>query len=56
MIGSHSDAWAFGAIDAGSGTATVLEIAKAFGKLKTEGSYDCNMYHVSIFTVVRFDL
>ncbi|XP_072045881.1 glutamate carboxypeptidase 2-like [Amphiura filiformis] len=35
IIGNHRDAWGFGAIDPSSGTASMLEISKAFGEMKT---------------------
>jgi len=37
ILGSHYDAWAFGAVDPNSGTAMILEVAKAFGQLAREG-------------------
>ncbi|KAJ8047818.1 Glutamate carboxypeptidase 2 [Holothuria leucospilota] len=37
IIGNHRDAWAFGAIDPSSGTASMMEIARAFGQLKKDG-------------------
>jgi N-acetylated-alpha-linked acidic dipeptidase len=38
-IGNHRDAWTFGAIDPISGMATLTEIARAFGRLYTEGKW-----------------
>ena len=38
LIGNHRDAWTFGGADPSSGTATMLEVAKALGWLKTKGS------------------
>ncbi|XP_041461440.1 N-acetylated-alpha-linked acidic dipeptidase 2-like [Lytechinus variegatus] len=37
IIGNHRDAWGLGSIDPTSGTASVLEISRVFGKLKREG-------------------
>lgn len=37
LLGNHRDAWAFGAADASSGTAALIEISKKLGELKTEG-------------------
>lgn len=37
IMGNHIDAWAFGAIDPSSGTAAVLEVARAFGELTKTG-------------------
>lgn len=34
IIGSHRDAWTFGAADPGSGTAILVELARVFGDLK----------------------
>ena len=37
VLGNHHDAWVFGAVDPGSGTATMLETARAFGELIRTG-------------------
>jgi N-acetylated-alpha-linked acidic dipeptidase len=37
VLGNHHDAWVFGAVDPGSGTATMLETARAFGELARAG-------------------
>ena len=37
VLGNHHDAWVFGAVDPGSGTATMLETARAFGELVRAG-------------------
>ncbi|XP_030850177.1 N-acetylated-alpha-linked acidic dipeptidase 2-like [Strongylocentrotus purpuratus] len=37
ILGNHRDAWALGAVDPTSGTATLMEVSRAFGKLKQEG-------------------
>eukprot|EP01118_Nematostelium_gracile_P010270 TRINITY_DN3521_c0_g1_i2.p1 TRINITY_DN3521_c0_g1~~TRINITY_DN3521_c0_g1_i2.p1 ORF type:complete len:721 (-),score=152.80 TRINITY_DN3521_c0_g1_i2:96-2045(-) len=37
VIGNHRDAWVFGAVDPNSGTATLLEVARAFGTLLQQG-------------------
>ncbi|XP_071509915.1 glutamate carboxypeptidase 2-like [Diadema antillarum] len=37
LIGNHRDAWAFGAIDPGSGTAAMLEISRAMSVQMTSG-------------------
>ena len=37
MLGNHRDAWVFGAIDPSSGTATLLEVARAFGEMVKGG-------------------
>ena len=31
MMGNHRDAWGFGALDPGSGTAQMMEVAMFFG-------------------------
>ena len=36
-MGNHRDAWGFGAIDASGGTAAMVEIARAFGKMLKQG-------------------
>ena len=35
LIGSHRDAWAFGAIDATSAIAVTMEISRALGKYRS---------------------
>jgi N-acetylated-alpha-linked acidic dipeptidase len=37
VMGNHRDAWVFGAVDPNSGTATMLEAARAFGQLLKQG-------------------
>ncbi|ARA94182.1 glutamate carboxypeptidase [Rhodothermaceae bacterium RA] len=37
ILGSHYDAWAFGAVDPNGGTAMLLTLAEALGTLATEG-------------------
>ncbi|XP_077994025.1 N-acetylated-alpha-linked acidic dipeptidase 2-like [Glandiceps talaboti] len=37
LLGNHRDAWVFGAVDPSSGTAVMLELTKAFGKLVKGG-------------------
>nr|AJD23166.1 glutamate carboxypeptidase 2 [Onygena corvina] len=37
ILGSHRDAWCFGAVDSGGGTALLLEVARVFGELKARG-------------------
>jgi N-acetylated-alpha-linked acidic dipeptidase len=37
MLGNHHDAWVYGAVDPGSGTATMLETARALGELARQG-------------------
>ncbi len=37
MLGNHHDAWVFGAVDPGSGTATMLETARALGEMAKDG-------------------
>ena len=37
VMGNHRDAWVFGAVDPNSGTATMLETARAFGELLKTG-------------------
>jgi N-acetylated-alpha-linked acidic dipeptidase len=38
VIGNHRDAWVYGAVDPNSGTASMLELARALGKLAKEGN------------------
>jgi N-acetylated-alpha-linked acidic dipeptidase len=37
IVGNHRDAWVFGATDPSSGSATLLEVVRSFGKLKSMG-------------------
>lgn len=37
ILGNHHDAWVYGAADPGSGTATILETARALGELARTG-------------------
>jgi len=37
ILGNHHDAWVYGAVDPASGTASMLETARAFGQLLKEG-------------------
>lgn len=37
MLGNHHDAWVFGAVDPGSGTAAMLETARSLGELVRSG-------------------
>ena len=37
IVGNHYDAWCFGAVDPGSGTAVLLEVMRVFGDLKKLG-------------------
>ena len=64
LIGNHRDAWVFGGIDPSSGTACIMEVAKALGQRYKQGrkqtclNYVCgflrepgqlNFVHVSTF-------
>jgi len=37
ILGNHRDAWVFGGVDPSSGTASLMETARAFGELKRSG-------------------
>ena len=37
LIGNHRDAWVFGGIDPSSGTACMMEVAKALGQKYKQG-------------------
>ena len=39
MLGNHRDAWVFGAADPNSGTAVLMELARAFSELRQTGMY-----------------
>ena len=41
LMGNHRDAWVFGGIDPSSGTACLMEIAKAFGVKYSKGKTVC---------------
>ena len=38
LLGNHRDAWAFGGVDPSSGTASMLELSRALGELKKNGT------------------
>jgi N-acetylated-alpha-linked acidic dipeptidase len=37
VLGNHRDAWVFGGVDPSSGTASLMEMTRAFGKMAKEG-------------------
>jgi N-acetylated-alpha-linked acidic dipeptidase len=37
VLGNHHDAWVFGGVDPSSGTASMMEMTKAFGELRRRG-------------------
>jgi N-acetylated-alpha-linked acidic dipeptidase len=37
LLGTHHDAWTFGGVDPGTGTATLLEVARSLGELRRAG-------------------
>jgi len=37
VMGNHHDAWVFGGVDPSSGTASLMEMTRAFGRMKREG-------------------
>ena len=37
VMGNHRDAWVFGGVDPSSGTASMIELTRAFGELKKQG-------------------
>lgn len=37
VMGNHRDAWEFGGVDPSSGTASMMEMTRAFGELKKQG-------------------
>ncbi|XP_070565284.1 putative N-acetylated-alpha-linked acidic dipeptidase [Ptychodera flava] len=37
LLGNHRDAWVFGAIDPNSGSAVMMEVSRAYGKLVKQG-------------------
>lgn len=39
ILGNHRDSWGFGALDASSGTAALLEVTRVFGKLHKEHNW-----------------
>jgi N-acetylated-alpha-linked acidic dipeptidase len=38
VMGNHRDAWEFGGVDPSSGTASMMEMTRAFGELKKQGA------------------
>ena len=57
ILGNHRDAWVYGAVDPSSGSATLLELARALGELKRTGrrprrtlvlaSWDAEEWHLT---------
>ncbi len=43
ILGNHRDAWVFGAVDASSGTALQMELARVLGDLISRGVYLCGV-------------
>lgn len=39
IAGNHRDAWVYGAVDPSSGTAALLEMSRAMGKLVKDGKW-----------------
>ena len=37
ILGNHRDAWVFGGVDPNSGTAVLMELARALSKLRSIG-------------------
>ena len=38
VLGNHHDAWVFGGVDPSSGTAAMMEVTRALGQLKRQGT------------------
>ena len=49
MLGNHRDAWVFGGIDPSSGTACLMEIARALGNKYKQGT---NINFIKLLSVV----
>ena len=47
ILGNHRDAWVFGAVDPNSGTAALIEIARAFSVLRSYGRMSDMICHAS---------
>ncbi len=37
LLGNHRDAWGLGSVDPSSGSASLIEITRVFGKMKMQG-------------------
>ena len=48
ILGNHRDAWVFGAADPNSGTAALMEIARAFSVLRSYGRICLETVHGAI--------
>ncbi len=47
VIGNHHDAWAYGAVDPSSGTATMLEVAKSLASVvNSTGNIENILYKI----------
>lgn len=41
ILGNHRDAWVFGGVDPNSGTAALMELARALSELRSKGELFC---------------
>ena len=52
IVGCHYDAWSYGAVDPNSGTAVLMEVAKAFGVMKNKGNFCSKILTSTVSRVV----
>ena len=48
ILGNHRDAWVFGGVDPNSGTAALMELARALSDLRSIGELRCCFVVLSI--------
>lgn len=49
LLGNHRDAWVFGAADASSGTAAMMELSRALGEQLKKGAVSmCLLWHKTL--------
>lgn len=56
MFGTHHDAWTFGGVDPGTGTAALLEVAKGLGALASTGWRPARTIDIAFWDAEEFGL
>jgi N-acetylated-alpha-linked acidic dipeptidase len=56
VIGNHRDAWAFGGVDPSSGTAALMEVARALGTLAKQGARPHRTIELASWDAEEFSL
>ena len=56
IVGNHRDAWAFGGVDPSSGTASLMELARALGALAKDGARPHRTIELASWDAEEFSL